>query len=164
MQNPLQKAIRLAKITGDKIIVIDSAKPEDAFVVMELEEYEEFVLGQSEIRSLTEEELLDKINRDVAIWKSENEEGLEKDLSPEREKEKESKAELAEENLYYYQEPEPAFTPSDLEEEKNDDKEKDFDDEGYGFSKSEENKTKNYWQIPSKVKKSAEEVVEDLPF
>lgn len=75
MQDQLQKAINLAKKTGDRIIIFDSARPRDAHVVMSLDEYEILVAGMSAVRGLTEEELVDKINRDIAIWKSENETG-----------------------------------------------------------------------------------------
>ncbi|MDP2709253.1 MAG: hypothetical protein Q8O93_04400 [bacterium] len=71
MQDQLQKAINLAKKTGDRLIVFDSSKPENVFVVMSLKDYENLILGKSEVRGLTEDELLDKINRDIAIWKSE---------------------------------------------------------------------------------------------
>jgi len=74
MQDQLQKAINLAKKTGDKLIVFDSAKPENVFVVLSLKDYENLVLGKSEVRGLTEDELLDKINRDIAIWKSDQRE------------------------------------------------------------------------------------------
>ncbi|MBI2459294.1 MAG: hypothetical protein HYV53_01940 [Parcubacteria group bacterium] len=70
MQDQLQKAINLAKKTGDKLIVFDSAKPDNVFVVLSLKDYENLVLGKSEVRGLTEDGLLDKINRDIAIWKS----------------------------------------------------------------------------------------------
>ncbi len=70
MQDQLAKAINLAKKTGDKLIVFDSSKPENVFVVLSLKDYENLVLGKSEVRGLTEDELLDKINRDIAIWKS----------------------------------------------------------------------------------------------
>ena len=71
MQDQLQKAINLAKKTGDKLIIFDSSKPDSAYVVLSLKDYEALVLGKSEVRGLTEDELLDKINRDIAIWKSE---------------------------------------------------------------------------------------------
>ena len=74
MQDQLQKAINLAKKTGDKLIVFDSSKPENVFVVMSIKDYENLVLGKSEVRGLTEDELLDKINRDIAIWKSDQKE------------------------------------------------------------------------------------------
>jgi len=71
MQNQLQRAINLIKKTGDKLIIFDSAKTEDACVVLTLKDYENLILGRSEVKNLTEDELLDKINRDIAIWKSE---------------------------------------------------------------------------------------------
>ena len=71
MQNQLQKVINLVKKTGDKIIVFDNIKQDSVYVIMSLKDYESLVLGKSEVRGLTEDELLDKINRDIAIWKSE---------------------------------------------------------------------------------------------
>lgn len=77
MQNQLQKAIDLVKKTGDKIIIFDSINSNSAYVIMGLKDYENLVLGKSEVRGLTEDELLDKINRDIAIWKSgQNEDGF----------------------------------------------------------------------------------------
>ena len=73
MQNQLQKAIDLVKKTGDRIIVFDSARSENVYVIMNIKDYENLVLGKSEVRGLTEDELLDKINRDIAIWKSDQE-------------------------------------------------------------------------------------------
>lgn len=70
MQDQLQKAINLAKKTGDKLIVFDSSRPDNVFMVLSLKDYENLVLGKSEVRGLTEDGLLDKINRDIAIWKS----------------------------------------------------------------------------------------------
>ncbi|KKR18261.1 MAG: hypothetical protein UT48_C0042G0004 [Parcubacteria group bacterium GW2011_GWE2_39_37] len=71
MRNQLEKAINLCKKTGDRLIVFDNVRSEEPFVVMNLDEYEKLSVGKSEIRGLTENELLDKINRDIAIWKSE---------------------------------------------------------------------------------------------
>jgi len=71
MQSQLQKAIDLVKKTGDRLIVFDSTKRDDVYVIMSLKDYENLILGKSEVRGLTEDELLDKINRDIAIWKSE---------------------------------------------------------------------------------------------
>ena len=61
MQDQLQKAINLVKKTGDKLIVYDSSKPDNTFVILALKDYENLVLGKSEVRGLTEDELLDKI-------------------------------------------------------------------------------------------------------
>jgi hypothetical protein len=88
MQNQLQKAIILARKTGDKLIVFDSANPEAAYVIMTLDQYEKVAENQTKITSLTEQELLDKINRDIAVWKSEQEDlgwGLKKYINRWRE-------------------------------------------------------------------------------
>jgi len=71
MPSQLQKAIILARKTGDKLIVFDSSNQEAAYVVMTLDQYERIAENQTKITGLTEQELLDKINRDIAIWKSE---------------------------------------------------------------------------------------------
>lgn len=89
MQNQLQKAIDLVKKTGDKIIIFESINSNNAYVIVGLKDYENLVLGRSEVRGLTEDELLDKINRDIAIWKSSQNEndftGEEKIKNPENE-------------------------------------------------------------------------------
>ncbi|MFA6422694.1 MAG: hypothetical protein WCV92_04830 [Candidatus Buchananbacteria bacterium] len=63
-----QKIVNLIKKTGDKAIILDQNGDPNC-VVMNLEDYEKLILGKSEVRGLTETELLDKINRDIAIWK-----------------------------------------------------------------------------------------------
>jgi len=93
MQDQLQKAINLAKKTGDKLIVFDSSKPENVFVVMSVKDYENLVLGKSEVRGLTEDELLDKINRDIAIWKTDQKEEENFDTIPDYFKELPAKEE-----------------------------------------------------------------------
>ena len=64
----LQKVVNLIKKTGDKAIILDQ-NGEPNYVIMTLNDYEQLILGKSEVRGLTEPELLDKINRDIAIWK-----------------------------------------------------------------------------------------------
>lgn len=71
MNSQLQKAFNLAKKTGDRLIVFEGPKSDNGYVVMGLEDYEKLTIGKSDVRDLTEDELLDKINRDIAIWKSE---------------------------------------------------------------------------------------------
>ena len=74
MQDQLQKAINLVKKTGDKLIIFDSSKSDSGYVILSLKDYEALILNRSEVHGLTEDELLDKINRDIAIWKSEQSE------------------------------------------------------------------------------------------
>lgn len=133
MQSQLERALSLAKKTGDRLLVFESPTSENGYVVMPLEQYEnilecdcgddckcsdhddedfddysdlydkeaddstsekpsnEIELDSSifpedmdempvpevsireEVRGLTEEELLDKINRDIARWKESQE-------------------------------------------------------------------------------------------
>ncbi len=70
MNKQLQKLIDLSNKTGDRLIVFDPTKPNNAYVIMGVDDYEKIIIGQAEVRGLTEDELLDKINRDIAIWKS----------------------------------------------------------------------------------------------
>jgi hypothetical protein len=77
MRSQLERAINLAANTGDKIIVVDELNDRSS-VVMSLDEYEKLLNGQNKgrnrIKNLTEEELLDKINRDIVTWKDANSE------------------------------------------------------------------------------------------
>jgi hypothetical protein len=72
MRSQLEKVIDLAARTGDKIIVVDELNGRSS-VVMGIAEYEKLLNGQNKanrsVRSLTEEELLDKINGDIVAWK-----------------------------------------------------------------------------------------------
>jgi hypothetical protein len=139
IQNQLQKAINLAKKTGDKIIVFDSANSNDAYAVMSLDEYEKLIDGAGGARGLTEEELLDKINRDVAIWKS----GDESSESDESEVGKEGSVnEKMMENFYLSADKQ--NSPHFKKERRN-----------------ENNKKRNNWSIPSERKKTEEEIIEE---
>ena len=40
MQNQLQKAINLAKKTGDRLIVFDTIQSDNVYVIMSLDEYD----------------------------------------------------------------------------------------------------------------------------
>ena len=136
MKNQLKKAINITRKTGDRLIVFDTINSEEPFVVMPLSEYEKIAIGRSEVRDLTEDELLDKINRDIAIWKSEQKDE-QKDIRNEmdndiyfsnfREKEQEK-------NYYDYKE--------ELDKKK-----------AWGVS--------NHWNIPKSRKEAAEEIIEE---
>ncbi|MFH1745358.1 MAG: hypothetical protein ABH881_04320 [bacterium] len=73
MKDQLEKAISLAQKTGDRLLVYNCQKADSAYVVMSIEEYEKLTVGQEKARNLTEDELLDRINRDIATWKNEQE-------------------------------------------------------------------------------------------
>ena len=52
---------------GGRYIIVENGKP--AYIVMNFEEYKEAVLNRKELRALTEEELIDKINSDISLWR-----------------------------------------------------------------------------------------------
>ncbi len=71
MADRLERLIHLINKTGDKLVVFDRSRPDDAFVISSLEQYERMVKEVADVRGLTEDELIDKINQDIALWKSE---------------------------------------------------------------------------------------------
>lgn len=89
MNEYLQRMIRLIKKTGDKMVFFDSQQPENSFVIFSLEAYEREVEDKETNKQipvktlgLTEDDLTDKINRDLAEWKnSENLENLAEETS-----------------------------------------------------------------------------------
>jgi hypothetical protein len=161
MNNKLQKAINISKKTGDRIIVFDSAKDDNPFVVMNLDDYERLIVSRSGVGDLTEDELLDKINRDIAIWKSENEElPLAKNTNRKERKNNDFYKDEFGDN-YDYEDDE-----YDEEINKKDIIDFDEDEDTYYYEEKEDlnsfgrriGKSGNIWKIPKNIKKSAEEV------
>jgi len=90
----LKKILNLIKKTGDRVIVFDASAPEESYVIMDFDRYSNMVLIKepvareaaikpikSEIspaindlddkkENLTEEDLTDKINREISMWKN----------------------------------------------------------------------------------------------
>jgi len=64
----MEKVLDLASKTGDKVIVLSDSH--DPYVVMNIKEYEALLHGPSSVKGLSEDELLSKINRDIAVWKA----------------------------------------------------------------------------------------------
>jgi len=69
MVNSLTKIIELIKKTGDNCIVLDP-QGEPAYVVVGFKNYQQLIEGTGHVSGLTQDELLDKINRDIAAWKN----------------------------------------------------------------------------------------------
>lgn len=67
--NNLKKITNLIKKTGDKLIVVDE-QMDPQFVIMDVADYEKMLSVSTNVVDLTEDELLSKINRDIAVWKS----------------------------------------------------------------------------------------------
>jgi len=70
MNEKLEHFINLIAKTGDKLLVYDRHNPDNSFVVVSMNEYERLTATTDTVKGLTEDELIDKINRDIAIWKN----------------------------------------------------------------------------------------------
>ena len=75
----IKKILDLIRKTGDRYIFEDEQG--EIFVILPVSDYENIVLKNSQVKSLSEEELLNKINKDVALWKAgQEEESINQDL------------------------------------------------------------------------------------
>ncbi len=80
MSDQFKKIIELIKKTGDKVIVFDAANPDSSYVVMDFNSYVNnasepekkpvITAKKEESENLTEEDLTDKINREISNWKN----------------------------------------------------------------------------------------------
>jgi hypothetical protein len=85
----LKKILNLIKKTGDRVIIFDSSAPDDSYVIMDFDVYasgnnqiaqppclenkvnvEKIPINIDKSESLTEEDLTDKINREISMWKN----------------------------------------------------------------------------------------------
>ncbi len=69
MNYNLERILNLIQKTGDKCVYFDP-NSEKNFVIMPISEYERMLGNTDAITDLTQEQLLDKINRDIANWKA----------------------------------------------------------------------------------------------
>lgn len=191
MNKQLQKAMDLAAYTGDKIIVIDENN-DRATVLLSLDEYEKMVIGENRIKSLkddlTEDEWLDKINREITLGngvdeeEDENEEEarIEDDFLPSENDFEEAVKEPTEETVEdlpivaeEVTDETPEVKESEPESEENlyyyeevpavpevqsKEESKDEDKGGSFTSVGEELKNRHNWEIPKNIKSGAQEV------
>ncbi|NCA95645.1 MAG: hypothetical protein EOM74_01560 [Methanomicrobia archaeon] len=86
----LKKILNLIKKTGDRVVLFDGANPDDTYVLMNLDSYSDLSGGAKQNQAvgsgksiiaenqaqkepeenLTEEDLTDKINREILMWKN----------------------------------------------------------------------------------------------
>jgi hypothetical protein len=89
-----KRILDLIRKTGDRYLFEDEQG--NIFVTLELNDYENLVLKNSSLANLSEEELLNKINKDIAVWKSSQEEN-----SPDLPELDEERAENEEDRYYF---------------------------------------------------------------
>ena len=76
----LDRLIDLAKRTGDRLIIHDPYSNRD-MVIMDVEQYTRLLEGRTFVHDLTSQQMVDKINRDVSIWRSNHEEDEQEELA-----------------------------------------------------------------------------------
>jgi hypothetical protein len=153
MEKNLDRAMKLARMTGDRLIIYDRQSPDSSYVVMSIDEYEKIAKKGRQVANLTEEELLDKINRDIAVWKSQ------------QESDKKSKNYLKisddpglDDDFCGDEDEEDFYEADDYDDEE---ESGDLIDELEFTTKPENRKRKNAWRIPSDRRQAAEEVIEE---
>ncbi len=151
------RILNLVKKTGDKVAVLgDFGEPD--ILVLPLAEYEKLIEHGEDVRHLTEDELLDRINRDIALWKSyqESEFGADWDEGPDffgphnlyqdEEREEKIKEEMAEEEKEEEDEADDWWRVKDKEEDfslwpESDGQEKKSNEEKWSETRENKNET-----------------------
>jgi len=57
----------ILNLAGGRYIIVEDGKPK--YIVMNFDEYRTAVLERKAVQALTEEELIEKINSDIALWR-----------------------------------------------------------------------------------------------
>lgn len=73
----LNKVLRIIRRTNDRLLVLDK-ESDEVVVAMSLEGYESLLDNSLSVRGMSEGEMMDKINRDIALWRSHND-GMEEE-------------------------------------------------------------------------------------
>lgn len=94
----LKRILDLIRKTGDRYIFED--ENEEIFVILPVNDYENLALKNTQVSHLSEEELLNKINKDIAVWKSAQENEI---LAEAWQEMKEEKAAKPEDDRYYFE-------------------------------------------------------------
>ncbi len=78
MESNIKRIIKLIQKTGDRFIVMDSADV-NPYVIMSFNDYERLLDMPTEVGEMSETELLEKINKEIALWRSGQEKKEEKE-------------------------------------------------------------------------------------
>lgn len=77
-QSQLDRIIKLVRRTGDRFVIMDK-ETEEVMVLMNLGEYENLLNDVTPVACLPEEDMLQKINHDIARWREQNLKNIEPD-------------------------------------------------------------------------------------
>ena len=54
-------------LAGGRYIIVENGRPK--YIVMNFDEYRTTILDRKAVQALTEDELIEKINADIALWR-----------------------------------------------------------------------------------------------
>ena len=54
-------------LAGGRYIIVENGQPK--YIVMNFDEYRTAILDKKPVQALTEEELIEKINSDISLWR-----------------------------------------------------------------------------------------------
>lgn len=91
-QDDFQELLKLCKEIGGRYIFVEDGRP--SFVLMNIEEFKK--IFSKKVRNLSKEELIEKINKEIAAWREEQKEKEVEDIL------EEDKSETKDEASYYY--------------------------------------------------------------
>ena len=57
----------ILELAGGRYIIVEDSQPK--YIVMNFDEYRTAVLDKKAVQTLTEEELIEKINSDISLWR-----------------------------------------------------------------------------------------------
>ncbi|MEW6407408.1 MAG: hypothetical protein AB1465_01830 [Patescibacteria group bacterium] len=86
--NDFQEILKLCKEIGGRYIFVEGGKP--SFVLMNIEEFKK-IFGKK-VRNLSKEELIEKINKEIAAWREGQKEKEVEDILDEEKDEKKDEA------------------------------------------------------------------------
>lgn len=83
MYNNLDRVLDLIKKTGDKAIIVPvpSTRDSDPYIIVPIEQYEQIISAKVNYAEMTEQEILNRVNREISLWKqSQRELGFNPDM------------------------------------------------------------------------------------
>ena len=83
MNANLDKVLNLVKKTNDRVVVVPvpSTRDDEPYVVVPFNQYENILKDEVDYKSMTEEEMLNRINKEMSLWKqSQRELGFDPDM------------------------------------------------------------------------------------
>jgi hypothetical protein len=63
----LSEILNLIEVSGGKYVIVEGGKPK--YAIMDMDEYKCLANNQTSLENLSKDELIQRINKDIAIWR-----------------------------------------------------------------------------------------------